>query len=141
MVQFSIQQKLTIDNYRQHNNLGFVLSDEAVVELIKKEMEAKGTVYTGFETLATSAIKTKSTQNNSNIFGIEYVKDKNAGFTIERNTVTNTPVQPTPSQAKAIEFLSSICSEAETVFKEREEEAGAISAIVNTWKETMTIDI
>ena len=135
MVQFSIQQRLTIDNYRQHNNLGFVLSDEAVVELIKKEMEAKGTVYTGFETLATSAIKTKSTQNNSNIFGIEYVKDKNAGFTIERNTVTNTPVQPTPSQTKAIEFLSSICSEAETVFKEREDEAGAISAIVNTWKE------
>ena len=135
MVQFSIQQKLTIDNYRQHNNLGFVLSDEAVVELIKKEMEAKGTVYTGFETLATSVVKTKNTQKNSNIFGIEYVKDKNAGFTIEENTVTSTTVQPTPSQTKAIEFLSSICSEAETVFKEREDEAGAISAIVNTWKE------
>ena len=54
---FNVQQKATIDNYRSAKKLGFVLSDEAVAKLIKKEMEELGTVYPGFESLAKSATK------------------------------------------------------------------------------------
>ena len=35
MTGFNVQQRATIDNYRSRHKLGFVLSDEAIVELIK----------------------------------------------------------------------------------------------------------
>ena len=130
MAQFSIQQKSTIDNYRRNNNLSSVLSDDAVAELIKKEMESKGIVYAGFESLTSNA-KVKS-EKSPTIFGTEYVNDEDKGLTVERTAVSNNEIQPTQSQSEAIEFLDSICSDAETVFENRQDEAGVISkAIVN----------
>ena len=131
MAQFSIQQKSTIDNYRRNNNLSSVLSDDAVAELIKKEMESKGIVYAGFESLTSSTAKVKS-EKSPTIFGTEYVNDEDKGLTVERTTVSNNEIQPTQSQSEAIEFLDSICSDAETVFENRQDEAGVVSkAIVN----------
>ena len=130
MAQFSIQQKSTIDNYRRNNNLSSVLSDDAVAELIKKEMESKGIVYAGFESLTSNA-KVKS-EKSPTIFGTEYVNDEDKGLTVERTAVSNNEIQPTQSQSEAIEFLDSICSDAETVFENRQDEAGVVSkAIVN----------
>lgn len=59
MVEFNSVQKKTISEYRDTHNLGYVISDDAIVARILAEMEASGVVYKGFETL--------TTKNNSNV--------------------------------------------------------------------------
>ena len=151
MAEFNVQQKATIDNYRSAKNLGFVLSDEAVAELIKKEMEQTGVVYAGFESLAKSVAKShikqpkQNTNTNANIktysavsiFGTRNVSSEINPYSVERTTITYPEIQPTESQSEAINFLKDLTNEAETTFKNREDEAGALSTVVNIWHESL----
>ena len=143
MAEFNVQQKATIDNYRSTHKLGFVVTDEYIAELIKKEMEQTGVVYAGFESLAKSVAKSQikqPTQNtNANvkinatasIFGTQIVDNEfDLGFS-GKTTNTYPEIQPTESQSEAINFLKDITSDAETTFKNREDEAGGLSATVN----------
>jgi hypothetical protein len=66
MTKFNVQQKNTIDNYRSTHQLGFVVTDEYIAELIKKEMEQTGVIYAGFESLAKSVAKSHIKQPTSN---------------------------------------------------------------------------
>ena len=142
---FNVQQKATIDNYRSAKKLGFVLSDEAVAKLIKKEMEELGTVYPGFESLAKSATKPQikqpaqpmpsSAKPSSSIFGSEIISSEPYSISIERTTSTYPETQLTEVQDEAINFLKDLTGEAETTFQNRENEAGTLSAVVNTWQE------
>ena len=145
MAEFNVQQKATIDNYRTAKKLGFVLSDEAVAELIRKEIEESGTIYPGFESLARTVVKSQvkspsqtaqtPVKPNTSIFGSEIIFDDTDPFSIERTTKTNTEIQLTPSQNNAINFLKDLTGEAETTFKNREDESGVLSGVVNTWQE------
>lgn len=147
MSKFSVQQKATIDSYRTAKNLGFVVTDEYIAELIKKEMEKSGTVYPGFEGLAKSVAKIKvkqplqneitsvNTTTTNSIFGTQVVDNGlSLGFS-EKNDVIYPKIKPTESQSEAISFLKDLTGDAETTFKNREEEAGALSYVVNTWQE------
>lgn len=145
MAEFNVQQKATIDNYRTARNLGFVLTDEAVAELIKKEIEQSGTVYPGFEILAKSVVKSKVKQPfqvspspvkpTTSIFGSEIIGDDTDPFSIERTTQTNSEFKLTQSQNEAINFLKDLTGKAEKNFKSREDESGVLSGVVNTWQE------
>ena len=147
MTKFNVQQKATIDNYRSTHKLGFVVTDEYIAELIKKDMEQTGVVYAGFESLAKSVAKshikqpTQNTNTNvktnatASIFGTQIVDNEfDLGFS-GKTTNTYPEIQPTESQSEAINFLKDITSDAETTFKNREDEAGALSVVVNTWQE------
>ncbi len=57
MTEYSVKQLQFIDQYRQTQKLGYVLSNDAVVELIKKDIEKTGNVYPGFEYLGVNAAK------------------------------------------------------------------------------------
>ena len=60
MGEYSVQQQKIISQYRQANNLGFVISDDEVVSIMQKEMQKTGKVYPGFESLAASPKNTKN---------------------------------------------------------------------------------
>lgn len=144
MTGFNVQQRATIDNYRSRHKLGFVLSDEAIVELIKKDMEQTGVVYAGFESLAKSVAKSHikqptsnaninvKTNNRASIFG-----SQNTDNYAEPLTIAYPEIQPTESQREAINFLKDITSDAEITFKNREDEAGLLSATVNAGHEVI----
>ncbi len=48
---YSVEQQNFISEYRTSQNLGYVISDEAVMELIKKDIES-GKIPAGFAVLA-----------------------------------------------------------------------------------------
>ena len=84
MSEYSVQQQKIINQYRQSNNLGFVISDDEVVSIMQKDMQKTGKVYPGFEHLAVSKKENKGKKKadqtppiapNNNLFGSAGVKD------------------------------------------------------------------
>lgn len=65
MGDYSVQQKQQIDEYRQKHNLGYVMSDEAVVSIMQKDMQKTGKVYAGFENLAAGRSNAPKTPVNT----------------------------------------------------------------------------
>lgn len=144
MSEYSVQQQKIISQFRQANNLGFVISDDEVVSIMQKEMQKTGRIYPGFENLAVSKKGNKETKklnqptpmnSNNNLFGVNGVKDLLIGVTLERSSNNYATMTPSQSQSDAINFLKDITAEADTIVKERENEAGALSNLVNTWQE------
>lgn len=144
MAEYSVQQQKIINQYRQSNNLGFVISDDEVVSIMQKEMQKTGKVYPGFENLAVSKKGNKEPKKedsliqigpNKNLFGGSRVRDLSVGVTLERFEHNYAVLTPTQSQADAIDFLKDITTEADSIVKERDKEAGTLSSIVNTWQE------
>ena len=139
MSEYSVQQQKIINQYRQSNNLGFVISDDEVVSIMQKEMQKTGKVYPGFEFLAKS-LKNHNSQSpllrkSNNVFCSGFVKDKNLGISVERKVKDYAIIQPTPQQTVAIDFLKNITSQASLIVNERDNESGALSEVVNTWQE------
>lgn len=134
MSEYSIQQQKIIDQYRQNNNLGYVISDDAVVSIMQKEMLSTGKIYPGFENLVDSNYsKPLSSNEQLSLFGLN-AGNQNLypGISIEH---TGSTIQATEAQLYAINFLKEITTQADTNVKEREKEAGPISAIVNFFQE------
>lgn len=144
MSEYSVQQQKIISQYRQSNNLGFVISDDEVVSIMQKEMQKTGKVYPGFENLAVSKKGNKDTKKtdlptplaaNNNLFNAVGEKDLSVGLTLERTKNDYATLTQTQSQADAINFLKDITTEADTIVTERDKESGAISSVINTWQE------
>lgn len=144
MSEYSVQQQKIINQYRQSNNLGFVISDDEVVSIMQKEMQKTGKVYPGFENLAVSKKNNNESKKadipspiapNNNLFGAVGVKDLSIGVTLERSNHNYANITPTQSQTDAINFLKEITTEADTILKEQDKESGVISSVVNTWQE------
>lgn len=144
MSEYSVQQQKIISQYRQSNNLGFVISDDEVVSIMQKEMQKTGKVYPGFEHLVVSKKNNKEAIKpnqitpiapNSNLFEGGKVKDLSIGVTLEHSSNNYATFIPTHSQADAINFLKDITTEADSIVKERDKESGALSSVVNTWQE------
>lgn len=135
MSSYSIQQQNVINQYRSTNDLGFALSDDAVVELMLKEMEKTGKVYPGFESLARAALGQKGDVVSENIFGTGFAAVHTNLFGIEKNSTSYAELTPTNTQAKAIQFLSSMLKEADLIVSERDNEAGDLSYFTNMLKE------
>lgn len=104
-------------------------------------------MYPGFVGLAKSVAKIQVKQplqneitsvnatTTNSIFCTQVVdKGFSLGFS-EKNDVIYPKIKPTESQSEAISFLKDLTGDAETTFKNREEEAGALSYVVNTWQE------
>ena len=51
-----VEQRRLINEYRISQNLGYVLTDEAVLEMIEKEISS-GKIPAGFEALARGAVQ------------------------------------------------------------------------------------
>lgn len=144
MADYSVQQQKIISQYRQSNNLGFVISDDEVVSIMQKEMKKTGKVYPGFENLAVSKKCNKEAKKtnlptplaaNNNLFNSRGEKDLSVGVTLERTKNDYATLTPTQSQADAINFLKDITTEADTIVTERDKESGVLSSVVNTWQE------
>lgn len=144
MSEYSVQQQNIISNYRQSKNLGFVISDDEVVSIMQKEMQKTGKVYPGFEHLAVSkknnneqkqASTPTSITPNNNLFGTGGTKDLSVGVTLERSNYNYATLTPTQTQSDSIKFLKDITTEADTLVKNQDKEAGALSSVVNTWQE------
>ncbi len=144
MSEYSLQQQNIISQYRQSNNLGFVISDDEVVSIMQKEMQKTGKVYPGFENLAVSKKGNKDVKNtdqptptvpNNNLFGAVGIKDLSIGVTLERSKTNYATILPTQSQTDAINFLKDITNEADAIVKEQDKESGVLSSVVNTWQE------
>ena len=141
MAEFSVQQKATIENYRSTHNLGFVVTDEYIAELIKKDMEQPGVVYAGFESLAKSVAKSQVKQPSqgentkskgaSSIFGTQIIENDYNPYGIEKKEDSFSEIQLTQSQQEAITFLNNLTKEAKAIFENREKEAGFISELLN----------
>ena len=147
MGEYNIQQQKIISQYRQANNLGFVITDEEVVSIMQKEMQKTGKVYPGFENLAVVKKEVKDTKepktqpsplapsNTSNLFGAGFNKDLSLGVTVERSSNNYATLTPTQTQANTINFLKDITSEASSIVNEQDKKSGAISSLVNFWQE------
>lgn len=144
MSEYSVQQQKIISQYRQSNDLGFVISDDEVVSIMQKEMQKTGKVYPGFEHLAVSKKGNTGAKKpdqptplspNNNLFGLAGVKDLSIGVTLERSNPNYSTITPTQSQTDAINFLKELTTDADTIVKERDKEAGVLSTVVNTWQE------
>ncbi len=140
MSEYSIQQKKIINQYRASHKLGFVISDDAVVSIMQKEMQKTGKVYPGFEYLVKSSGKNDShsillRNSQSNVFGTGFIKDKNIGISVERKPKDYATIQPTSQQAEAISFLKNITSQASLIVNERDKESGVLSDVVDSWQE------
>ena len=140
MSEYSVQQQKIISQYRQSNNLGFVMSDDEVVSIMQKDMQKTGKVFPGFEHLAQSLKKNDSQSllvrdSQANVFGRGFINDRNIGISLERQVKDYATIQPTQQQAEAINFLKDITSQASSIVNERDKESGALSDAVNTWKE------
>ena len=57
---YSVEQQNFISEYRTSHNLGYVISDDAVMELIKKDIES-GKIPAGFAVLAQDVAVQKKT--------------------------------------------------------------------------------
>lgn len=144
MSEYSVQQQKMISQYRQSNNLSFVITDDEVVSIMQKEMQRTGKVYPGFENLVVStkgnkdATKTESPSpvaQNKNLFEMSGAKDLSIGVTIERTDQNYATLTPTQSQAEAIKFLKDITTDADIIVTERDKESGVLSSVVNSWQE------
>ena len=135
MSSYNIQQQNVINQFRSTNGLGLVLSDDAVVELMLKEMEKSGKVYPGFESLAISVIALDKTAGEQNIFGLPIVTTDDSLFSITRSTSQYHTLNPTSGQARAINFLNAIVNGAVNIVDERDKEGGDLSDATNYWKE------
>lgn len=144
MSEYSLQQQNIISQYRQSNNLGFVISDDEVVSIMQKEMQKTGKVYPGFENLAVSKKNNNESKKadipspiapNNNLFGAVGIKDLSIGVTLERSKNNYATILPTQSQTDAINFLKDITNEADAIVKEQDKESGVLSSVVNTWQE------
>lgn len=134
MSEYSVQQQKIINQYRQNNNLGYVISDDAVVSIMQKEMLSTGKIYPGFENLVDSNYsKPLSSNEQLSLFGLNAGnQDLYPGISIEH---TGSAIQATEAQLDAINFLKEIITHADTNVKEREKEAGPISSVVNFFQE------
>ena len=65
----------------------FVLSDSAISEMIKKDIES-GKLPKEFATLATDAQKTGNNTGSTNLFGFGFDTNADLGLTFERTTST-----------------------------------------------------
>ena len=145
MSEYSVQQQKIISQYRQTNNLGYVISDDEVVSIMQKEMQQTGKVYPGFEHLASTSASSKAETNQSNppspmapadnVFGTGFYQGDNKGITIERTNKNYVTVQPTLIQLFAMNFLKNIMLEGNAIVSERDKEAGVMSRFVNLWQE------
>ena len=155
MAGFNVQQKATIDNYRSANNLGFMLSDEAVAELIKKDMEKSGVVYPGFESLAKSVAKSQvkqSTQSmnslkDTNIFGFGFSDTPESVINFNKQTIPTAESKMwltvkgrdellgSESELAAYNFLNNIFENADETFQNKLQTEGAVSDLVNCFRE------
>ena len=146
MTEYGVQQQKIISQYRQLNNLGYVISDDEVVSIMQKEMERTGKVYPGFEHLAktTSAAK-KETDNTytpspiapaaQNVFGNGFYQGKDKGLSLEHTNTACATIQPTLIQLYTINFLKNILKEGNAIVTDRDSEAGIMSGLVNLWQE------
>ena len=138
MSEYSLQQLKAINEYRVKNNLGFVLSDEAVVSIMQKEMKKTGKIYPGFESLSAS---NKKMLENSPVFSIGLNLDKQKGISIEKTPKSSEKTEPTEVQTSAIDFLKTVTGQANDTVTERDKEAGVLSSTVNLWQETFNKDL
>ena len=125
MAEFNVQQKKTIDAYRNANHLGFVFSDSAIAEMILKEMQSTGKVYEGFESLAGSVAQKRTAKETNNqtanatpnvsIWGNTFVEE-----TAVSQTATNQALRkPTKQEQVALDFLGRIVNEGQEIFDAR----------------------
>ena len=146
MTEYSVQQQKIISQYRQLNNLGYVISDDEVVSIMQKEMQRTGKVYPGFEYLAktTSAAKKETDKTYTpspiapaaqNVFGNGFYQGKDKGLLLEHTNTTCVPLQPTLIQLYTINFLKNILKEGNAIVTDRDSEAGIMSGLVNLWQE------
>lgn len=138
MSEYSLQQLKAINEYRVKNNLGFVLSDEAVASIMQKEMKKTGKIYPGFESLSAS---NKKMLENSPVFSIGLNLDKQKGISIEKTPKSSEKILPTEVQTSAIDFLKTVTGQANDTVTERDKEAGVLSSTVNLWQETFNKDL
>lgn len=138
MSEYSLQQLKAINEYRVKNNLGFVLSDEAVASIMQKEMKKTGKIYPGFESLSAS---NKKMLENSPVFSIGLNLDKQKGISIEKTPKSSEKIEPTEVQTSAIDFLKTVTGQANDTVTERDKEAGVLSSTVNLWQETFNKDL
>ena len=138
MSEYSLQQLKAINEYRVKNNLGFVLSDEAVASIMQKEMKKTGKIYPGFESLSAS---NKKMLENSPVFSIGLNLDKQKGISIEKTPKSSEKTEPTEVQTSAIDFLKTVTGQANDTVTERDKEAGVLSSTVNLWQETFNKDL
>ena len=132
MSEFGVELQRCIDAYRQANDLGYVITDEAVLELIQKDLES-GKIPVGFEFLAADAVKSRQSGGNLGIFGTGFAN--NAGDGYQSSTQTIPSRMPAEAEMAALYFLGDITNQSEAMVEERDREAGAMSAVVNTWQE------
>lgn len=146
MTEYNIQQKQIITQYRQANNVGFVINDDVIVEMIKKDMQKTGKIYPGFENLALTADKHKKTDRTPapvlpNMFNNSESGNNLKGLSLEHSSDQYMLLEPTEMQTLSIDFLKTITGEADNIVKERENEAGLLSDVVNTWQEVFNKEL
>ena len=125
-----------IEEYRRQNGLGYVLTDEAVLELIRRDIKT-GELPAGFEGLALDA---QRSSGGEGIFGAGYPAGE-IGDSISIRMPEETDVVtrvPTVEEYMAISFLGGITEEADNTVKAREKDSGVISSVVNAWQEFAT---
>ncbi len=85
MTDLNIKQIQSINNYRRDNNIGMVVSNEAVIEMIKNDAMKTGKVYPGFEYLVSDG--TKNTGKREALFGFGF--NQNALYGTEIEIISN----------------------------------------------------
>ena len=133
MAKINVTQQM-INEYRKLTG-NYVLSDFAISEKIEQDIRS-GKLPKEFAGLATDAQNVGRKAASSNLFGYGFNTDIDDPFSIEKTPVYP-EIQPTESQSEAIGFLKDLTNEAETTFKNREDEAGALSATINAGHEVI----
>ncbi len=126
-----------ISEYRREHKLGYAVPDEAVLEMIEKEI-APGKIPAGFESLAREADQTRGSGNSQGIFGMGFACEPEDNITL--SSVGNEEAirrVPTAEEYVALSFLGEITEEADRTVRARETEAGGVSYMVNLWQEML----
>ena len=128
---FNVQQQKVINHYREMYNIASVISDDVVVEIIKRDMIQSGKVYAGFESLVQGAAESRQNSENTGVFGFGFNNEENIELALSNDTSQYLTLLPTKEESQALSFMQRILQESENTVTEREKEAGPVSAFTN----------
>lgn len=131
---FNVQQQKVINHYREMYNISSVISDDVVVEIIKRDMIQSGKVYAGFESLVQSAAESHQNGVNTGVFGFGFNNEENIELALSNDNSQYLTLLPTREELQALSFMQRILQESENILTEREKEAGPVSAFTNFFR-------
>lgn len=143
---YSVEQLKAISEYRAQNGLGAVISDDAVVSIMQKDMIKTGKIFPGFEFLAESPSSKQPAAAKSNVFGTGFNSNETIGLCVEQEHLPDIPLTLPDkkigvAEKEGIDFLKTITGEADSIVKEHEKESGVLTSVVNSWQEVFNQEV